>query len=345
MATVLLLTRHFNDNPGTVFQAYATIELLKRQGHDVTLVDLSDRSYIREICKLNGIFMLPAKIKYALFRKRFFKTTKKADRLSKIELPNADYFVVGSDQVWNCEVSKNMALDYFLDGISDKYKKISLASSFGIKDFHHPCINQIKYSLSKFKQISVREIEGVSICKSIFGINAIQLIDPTIALGDFTRFINQGPLRNEVLFYSFRPDGYANNIVAYISNQINMPVRRMFVSKKKKYLSAHPYFLGPIEWLNYIAHSHIVVTDSFHGVVFSLLNHKEFVAVKAHENRFGRIESLLDYLGLSHKIVLSLNDLIANYDKIMTPIDYNNIDELFHNKQKEFIEFINKNIL
>lgn len=352
MANVLLLTRHFNDNCGTVYQAYATCEILKQCGHNVTVLNLTDRNYGKELCQIKGFLQIPSKIKFALFRKRFLSNlTHSFSKLSDYHIPEADYIIVGSDQVWNKAVTKSLFYDYFLVSVPDTYMRISLSSSFAT-DYWEANENDtaiVSKALNKFKAISVREETGVTICNETFGIEAAHLVDPTLALGDFSPFINKKiKEKNEVLFYSFKSEGYAKGIVDYICKQTGAKARRVGVVNRKdrhKYLSTHPFFMGPKDWLNYIAHSRCVVTDSFHGIVFSLLNHRQFVAVMAHKERFSRIESLLTLLGLENRIALSYEEFVEDYDAYMSPIDYSEVDKKLSEQRRLFFAFVKRNVI
>jgi len=351
MSRVLLLTRHFNDNCGTVFQTYATCELLKQCGHEVSVLNLTDRSYIKELCSLKGILRALTIIKFALFRKKYFSNlTRQISRLSDFKQFDADYIVVGSDQVWNKSVTKSLFKDYFLVSVPDNIQRISLASSFAGDSWKEQDsdTNEISEALHKFVAVSVREDSGVLICNQVFNIPATQLVDPTLALGDFTCFISRNlKERNEVLFYSFKSDGYVKKVVDYITTKTGAKARSITIVKRNernKYLLAHPFSLGPKDWLNYIARSKYIVTDSFHGIVFSILNHRQFVAVRAHEDRFSRIESLLKLLCLQNRIALSFEEFVSNYEQYMSPIDYKYVDEIITSQRELFYSFIRKNI-
>lgn len=350
MSKILLLTRHFNDNCGTVFQAYATCEILKQFGHEVVVLNLSDRNYRTEFKRLRSVLFMPSKLKFYFFRKKNLSNlTKRLSHISDINLPEADYIVIGSDQVWNNTITKDLFSDYFLANVSDKYKKISLASSFATEKWNATEVQTLiaKENLKKFDKVSVREKSGVKICKNTFDVNAELLIDPTLALGDFTKFLQSWPEREEVLFYSFKPKGYIRDIVKDICKRCNLKPRSMKAigrKDRKQILVANPMTQGPIEWLNYIASSKIIVTDSFHGIVFSLLTHRQFVALRAHEDRFERIQSLLNIIGLENRIALSYKDFVENYEKIMSKIDYKKVDAIIQEKRLEFYAYIKQNI-
>lgn len=347
MATINLLTRHFNDNCGTVFQTYATCKILEQLGHKVTLINLQDRDFSKYFQSKQAYILLPSFLRFWYFRKKYFpKMTQRNSEIDKIKLPDAEYLIVGSDQVWNKDITNNLSLYYFLNFAKQNQKRISLSSSFGKEKWSESSdyTDIVKGELSKFTSISVREISGVTICNEVFSLTARHLIDPTIAFGDYANLIKNAKLKNEICCFTFKPHGYFFKVAEYISKKEGIPIRDLGANYSLKYKTGFRYKQGPIQWLRYIASSKIFMADSFHGIAFSIILNKQFIALCADPDKFDRIRSLLKMFDLEDKIVMSVEDLMANYERILQKIDYHKVNELVRQKQLEFINYLNEYI-
>lgn len=347
MASINLLTIHYGDNNGSVLQTYSTYKLLCDLGHDVTVIDLWNRKELPSLSKLLKIWYVKGIYRRLLYEKTRRKFIKKwTPRMSVIKpehIPSSDYTIIGSDQVWNRDITSYLSLSYFLDFVPNSSKRIALSSSFGKAKWEEDdaYTQKVKSELEKFSAVSVRELSGVRICKDYFGINATCLIDPTLALHDFSEILSkQSHLMNEVGCFTFKPEGYSLQVAAFIANRESLAVRHINKIKRGPFLSGQNWRLSPEKWLEYISQSKIFVTDSFHGVACSIILRKQFVAVCADEKKFERISSLLTFLKLNNKIVLSLEDLERNYDNIMTPIDYDSVFEILNIEKQRFIDFL-----
>lgn len=347
MARINLLTRHYKDNYGSVLQTYATCKILENLGHDVKLINLCEGAH--DFKSIYTYMRFISMIKFSIFRKRqFSKRTIKVKHINEKYLPKCDYTVVGSDQVWNKQITRTNFFSYFLDFVPLGEKRISLASSFGkpVWDVTIEETKKITNELKLFSAISVRESTGVSICRDIFNIDATLLIDPTIALYDYSDIVKNVMMTDEIVCYSFKPKGYCADVISDLSKKENMCVRKLWTFfPKKGERSGYLWKQGPIEWMKYIANAGIVVSDSFHGIVFSILFKKQFIAICADQNKFTRIKELLELFDLQNKIALSFEDYTVNYNLIMSPIDYNKVDEIIKVKQAEFKQFLIHNLI
>lgn len=349
MAKINLLTIHYSDNYGAVLQAYATCRILKHLGHDVTLLNLQNsKTVIGKYSYWRNWFCILKYIRFFLFRKRYLaKQTRLFFHLKPSLIPFSDYTIVGSDQVWNpdFEIVKNC--EYFLNFVQDGSRKISLASSFGIKEWHAvPSFTEnVNKLLSDFTAVSVREKAGVDICNNTFSIHAVQLVDPVLALNDFSQFFNQKSLQsNELRCYLFKTV-YSFDVIDYIAKKEKLIVRAENRHSKPDYKKSLYWSYSPIDWLREIRDSHIWVSDSFHGIACAIVLHKQFVALCADVAKIERITSMLELFGLSEKLVMSLDDLIYRYEEVMAPIDYDKVDVILKSEQMRFYDFVKTNII
>ena len=224
-------------------------------------------------------------------------------------------------------------------------KRISLASSFSKRTWKEDAAytNSVRSELLGFKAISVREPSGVRICEESFGLKAEWVIDPTIAWGDYRDLIGDITSDGSLCCFRFLDGDLFNECISYVANTMKLPVKYLRHYSRKD-SGKHIPCNSPIRWLQEIAKSAFVITDSFHGIVFSLLFHKPFIALQAIPDRFERIESLLTILGLSERIVKSKNDLHENKDILLSLIDYNRVDPIIESKRLEYLEYVISNV-
>lgn len=359
------------DNYGQVLQLYALQQTLIKMGHDPFLIRYSLRASLSSpkrvpVRKLLSMLLIVPffkflKNKYNRRKDSFYKKTIERKNLSRKfadfrnryiiqseivynsfdELvknpPEADCYITGSDQVWTMllDVEGNRA--YYLDFGSKKVKRLSYAASFARPYYPSNLLPFLKNLLIRFDAISVREQEGVDICKNI-GCHADLVADPTLLLSkyDYLMFCKSECKQKEGTFiYSInirRPQDiyweiikknvdYQHLIITTSSG--NIPGREIIKGIDYKYLSIP-------EWIKTINESSLVVTTSFHGVVFCLIMNTNFVYVPLKKSRAignGRVKSLLSYLGLEKKICYNESDFdscvscLIDWDKVVNKIE------------------------
>lgn len=351
MAKINLLTLHYSDNNGAVLQTYATCEILRRLGHEVTLINLQDRSvYKRYFQQKYHIKLIPRYVRFAKFtRKHYARQTSRMFEINTKLLPKCDYTVCGSDQIWNPDiVFKIQKNTYFLDFVNDGSKKIALASSFGKAKWEadENETNLVRNLLQDFSAISVREASGVDICRDTFGVDAVSVVDPTLALNDFSGIIDSEPnIKDEIRFFLFKQT-YSVQVIDYLIEKTGLVGRNIGYEKAvlAKYQNLNFRKQTPKEWLEGIRDSRIFLSDSFHGIACSIILHKQFIALCADVKKFERISSLLKMFGLENRIVYNFDDVKERFDELMQPIDYRPVDALLEQKQMEYFDFVRKNI-
>lgn len=229
--------------------------------------------------------------------------------LKKI-VSNYDIFLLGSDQLWRPE---NLLMDYFtLNFVPDQIRKVAYAQSFGVNKI--PKKMQPNYSafLSRFSYLSCREKLGVELIKQLTNRDAKWVCDPTLLLSAenwvqymssdvkydekyvFCYFIGDNPNQRKLSMEFARQKGCKVVALIHIDE---------FILSDEKYADYTPYNIGPSQFLYLINKAEYVMTDSFHGTVFSLLFHKEFFTFNRFKNGIkksttSRIDSLLDAVNM-----------------------------------------------
>lgn len=248
------------------------------------------------------------------FREKHLKITKKkyltiADLYNCGVLNDVDIVICGSDVIWNISNESLVVGAYFLAWVPDSIMKVAYAPSWGkpnIDDLNHQMKEKIKYYLSRFDYISVREESGIEICASLGYLNTKWVPDPTMLLTVDEWNMIAEPLCDEefsyVLNYRIPYNSAVNpyNILRMLHLQLNIPVINIPDTEREE------VWVPPAKWLGAIRNATFVVTNSFHGVVFCLLYHKEFIFTELTEeftNHNERIYSLLGLFDLKKRIV------------------------------------------
>ena len=267
--------------------------------------------------------------------------------------PQADCYITGSDQVWTMLLSNEGNRAYYLDFGDEKIKRISYAASFGMPDYPIKLIPQLSSLLHRFNALSVREETGVKICNRL-GLNAQHVLDPTLLLhkedyiclgcAEFssvsTMYIYSINVKSsEELYWNYLKKYAEKNKLSIVvtTSSGNFPGREII--EGVDYL----YAMIP-EWIQYINNASIVVTTSFHGVVFCLLGHTNFVYIplrQAGSKGNGRVESLLNSIGASCKICNSGED----FSKVaQIKVNWDDIDIQIEKQRQQSIKFLKQNI-
>ncbi len=207
--------------------------------------------------------------------------------------------LVGSDQVWRRDFAINYGFDYFLDFVPSNVIKASYAASFGLNtwDYTNDESKIIKGLLQDFRGISVREKEAVDLCKSHLEMDAELLIDPTMLLNDsiYGKYSSDRIIQDKYVFVYWLGD--LNDISKDVSEYESLGYKVKVITLRGNHV------VDSVEdWLSYIKYADIVLTDSFHGCVFSMLFHKQFVAYCNKAGGYGRIQSLFESMGILDKL-------------------------------------------
>lgn len=327
-----IVTYHRSPSYGACLQAYATQQILKKIVKDVTIIDYLNR-YEQRVKKVvfssDGTIMSGVKnaIKSIVFRrKRLLKKafgkfavnynlTETSYKNSKgMQNLNFDVLVVGSDQVWNPKVSGELDNAFLLD-FGNPQKRISIASSFGSYSLNEGEKKVMKEALKRFDAISVREQFAAEQIQCI-GIKNVKVIsDPTILVpvSEWNSLLEETTYKNYILTYFVSASYYEfSDIVSEIKGDSEDRIFNI-QSSDFHWKGVDKTLVGvtPEEFLGLIKSADLIITDSFHGTVFSILFHKKFVHI-LNENNPIRTKELLDTLNLNHYIypyVRNINDI------------------------------------
>ena len=183
----------------------------------------------------------------------------------------------------------------------------------------------------------VREESGVKICKDVFGLGATQLQDPTILLADYDELVKVECVKEQIYPFLLVNNSQTDAICRYISLENKLPVYK--ASTIKSLLSS-----SPKSWLRRMKESSLIITDSFHGLAFSIIFNKDFYVLCANEKKFTRLHSLLKFLSLESRYIRSLDDLKSRNDILSQHIDYSIINHTLDKERQKGMDFLIKNL-
>lgn len=327
-----LLTIHYSLSCGAVLQTYSTCKVLESLGCDVTIINFKNPIELKRRRSLkywlmNGI----RKVKFDKFRKKYFpKQTLEMFYIDYSSLPEADCYMTGSDQIWNPKVVEENLPIYMLDFLPDGVKRISYASSFGVNkwDFSKGITTQAVSLLGKFSALSIRESSGVSICKNIFGLHAVQVLDPTLLIRDYSNLIGEVEQNDEIVCFKLVYDVDFEKSVVYLKNKLNLKSVLLYASYPHKCFDKNLMYCSPITWLRKFASAKLVLTDSFHGLAFALIFNKNFIVLGGMRDRTTRLLSLLELVGLTDRYIRNYDELIVRKDLLSESIDYKSVNKI-----------------
>lgn len=327
-----LLTYHVSVNIGAMMQTYATCRALTELGHEVVIVDIRQPEQQRRGVNglLTDIVYARQRHNHQFFRDNYYPSlTRRYYSLEELRKkpPEVDCFVVGSDQTWNPAISKDVAMAYFLDFGNNNIKRFSYASSFGMERWELPksMTDSVYAALHRMCDISVREKTAVSICKDTFDIDAQLVVDPTLLFKNYDEITGKISPNEELLCYKLlRNQDFFENI-GTIKKQLNISARLLNNSFPVSGLR-YTYPPSVKEWIRRIGGAKYVLTDSFHGVAFSLIYQRQFVVIRNHNGRDSRFEDLLSEVGLTDRIFDSVEQ-VSKTDIWKKQIDYSIVEK------------------
>lgn len=363
MLKVKMLTFHNAENYGATLQAYALKETLKKLGTSPSFVNYENKAILADykLIRTNSLksffsslWFLPRNLK----RKRSFKSfsdryldtnSKKYTGISQItqDIEDKDVFVAGSDQIWNPVLTSGLSDIYTLNFETDKnIKRVIYGASLGNDELLQKHAVDFKTKTSNLDFISVREQSIIKSLQDICGKKVEQVIDPTLLLDkrEWDKLLSNNSCvdlkdKKYILVYTLFESDEVTNIANYISKITGFKVVhfRKYNAYNNEYMNL--YSKGPIDFVNAFKNAEYVITNSFHGTVFSIIYEKKFYSVLPI-TRAGRIKDLLETLNLDSRIIENIENI--NIDE---NLDYTFAKEKIEEMRKHSIEYLKKGVL
>ena len=376
-----LCIKYYNKNYGSMLQCYALTKFLELNNFDYEIIRYKKKKNIsmflknlprlfnkilindkKEVFKkkigllLNDDFRKNNSIREECFNKfcddYFLNLSNIYNGYSELKKGSKNYDVVlsGSDQLWSPAGLPSHF--YTLEFCDKSVKRVSYASSFGVSYVPWYQKKRTKKYLLEMNAISVREEAGKKIINKLINKEVSVVVDPVMLLSknQWDELIeNKLPYNFEYIFAYFLGDNkkYREDVVNF-SKRTGLKIVTLrhldqFVSTDEKFGDYAPYNVGPVEFLNLIRNAKYVFTDSFHGSVFSIINHKNFISFNRYpsnssSSKNSRIDTLLSSLNLSDR---RYNE---NIDYALNFIDYKEVDKKMNQIVLESKKYLIENI-
>ena len=246
-----------------------------------------------------------------------------------------DFFIAGSDQIWNYNFSAEHFDDYFLK-FTTKNKRIAVSASFGVDELPDKWKALYSDSLQEFSGISVREEAGQAIIQELLGVDVPVLIDPTMMLTkDEWLTVSRKPRvacsKPYVLKYYLGDEAESEKIDVW-AKENDYEVYELLNKDIPELYSA-----GPGEFISLISNAALVCSDSFHCIVFSIIFSRPFLvyARQGSENYMtSRLDTLLKKFGFEDRWKYMVT--AENYLKC----DYSAVPERLEKEQQQFMDYL-----
>ncbi|GHC04807.1 polysaccharide pyruvyl transferase family protein [Cerasicoccus arenae] len=334
MRKIRIITYHHPANFGAALQAYGLQQAIAKMGYEVSFIDYRPD----HLTKGGGLIwprdrwsrranLINVYLRVMHLRKQLMGDggkTKKFEEFHRTHLriegttydnlqdlkarpPEGDVYVCGSDQIWNASEQFGIDPAYFLDFGSAEVKRISYAASFG-RPYVLPRFQEETARLIKpLDAISVREKSAVPLVQGLCGRLAEWSPDPTLLVDDgYPLAIEPDSDKDYIFSYTLRSREFVQQIEEKVASQTGFSVISPETLHERKER------IGPLEWLGYLKNARFVITNSYHGTLFSIIFRKPFffVGLQGKKNSFNeRSLSLLERLNCTDRFVSSDNEV------------------------------------
>lgn len=367
-------------NYGSMLQSFATQKTIENLGYECEFIVYQKKKSIKYIIKqfprLFNKYLIYEKM--LSFKKRIrLKNYKEFEKLDDVRkkaflrfqekyynhfspvyygydnLCEAAYtysaIIVGSDQLWSpAGLGTNF---YNLMFVPDDIKKISYATSFGVSSIPRYQLSRTRAYLRRINYLSVREAQGAKIVKELIGTEAKVVADPTLLLStkQWDKEIPNERLIGEpyILCYFLGENSEHREIAIQLKHEmgikiVSMPFLDTFVKEDVNFGDIQMFNAGPDGFINLIRNAECVLTDSFHGSIFSILYHKQFMTLNRYcdgsNSRNSRLDSLFGYLGLEDRRYCAKCGIREQMENC---IDYRTVDQRISELRSKSIKFLN----
>jgi hypothetical protein len=320
------ITCHEVYNHGASLQEYALLTFLNNNGfHAKTLhykppylsnhfklSTVSNPRFDKPLLKqLYLLAKLPGRLKDLKRKSNFDKFARKYiptdsvlysnNEELKSNLPVAETFICGSDQIWNSFFQNGKDPAFYLNFVPDAKRKIAYAASFAIDELADDVKPLVKENVKRLDAVGVRETSGVRILNELGIQNAVQVLDPVFLLdkAHWEKYVE--PIQENFVFvYDFDSNSVIKEVALKLKAEKGYKI--FTVNRNITYADQNFWLEGPEKFLSLVYHAKMNITNSFHSTAFSLIFEKQFVVVNRSEKINTRMRDLLSLFDLTNLI-------------------------------------------
>lgn len=322
----------FINNRGAILTNYALNEMVKSLGFNAYTVnyitpferDNYQKGYVKD------------------FTDKYIQKTRWIENRYDLGQLNADIgtFICGSDQIFNFFPCNAHSKIFYMDWVDVKNNKLlSYAASFAGNEFKatESQTNLVKYLLSRFDYHSIREEEGVEIMRQTFGLDSQLILDPVFCI-DKQKYIDMAEKSTDkteedfIVYYYTVPDRIKNaELIDHVMKKAGA----------KRAINLFSWDIPMENWFWYFTHAKFVLTNSFHGVCFSLIFNKPWVAFVLDGKKDSRFSILTKLSNMKERIFYDMND-IFKADYLFQPVDFSYFNHSIGAKVQEAYQWLEK---
>lgn len=311
-----------------MLQAYALVAFLRSKGHDVSIIDyrpdylqgvnfLSGDPRYNRICLgwLYALAKLPSRVRAKIrehafdkFFEEYLPVTRHYETIGELrdDVPEADCYIAGSDQIWNTTFRNGTDSAFYLDFGPENILRLSYAASFATDSLQIGTENFVKAKLANFDYISVRESSAVCILNAI-GYSGVQVVDPTFLLSadEWDKIVEpKCGVEDYILVYDFMNDPGIRSIAQRLADMYHCKIYCAGASAKKSPYADKTFWKeGPITFVSLVKNARCVVSNSFHGTAFSMIYQRDFFVVNRKDGLNTRMQDLLVHYNLCERLI------------------------------------------
>lgn len=337
-------------NYGAFLQAYALQIVLKNMGLDASLIDYENpvdkkRNRIFSISSLKLIIASTIFLPIMIKRKNNFRKSTRQLKYTPINT-KYDIAITGSDQVWNPKLlGGKFDKVFFLEGIDAK-KKIAYAPSIANEDLIEKRKSEYKQFINRIDAISVRESSAKEKLSKYIDKPIFVAADPVLLLTkeEWEKVIEDKAPNNKPYIFTYFVGGIKQDeaqALARVCEKLNMKCVTYSKKPTEKHIYKYGFTDGPLDFLARLRDAKLVITSSFHGVVLSIVFHKNFYYFLPRSDRRSRVDSILNILGLTDRIIETKSDIkeINLHD-----IDYTDAQKKLDKLRNESLNWLKEKI-
>ena len=358
--TVGLLNWHYYTNFGSMLQAYALQHVIAALGYNPIFLNYR-KKYVKPALYVRLAWSILYRLPYnfvSRYLRRFFYP---CDRFvysffnqTSILKSKEDFetvtsgiksFICGSDQIWAPNVFNPI---YMLSFVPDNVRKVSYAASIGLNKIPKSLVLDYCNYIGRLDYVSVREEQGQKILNSQCGIKAEVVLDPTLLLdiAEWKKIEIGSKIKKAYIFcYFLKKDHKYKNAIMKFAKRHGYEIYGVSDNPKDAkwmHVLSHKE-VGPREFLGFINKAQVVITDSYHGTIFSLLYHKDLITIERFNStdeicQNSRIDQLVSYFGITDNVV----KIDERTNLVIHPIDYIGFEKSLQLLRESSLNFLIK---
>lgn len=339
MKNIGIITFQNASNYGAVCQAFALKKTVEKIGLNAAVINYDSPNMALKSVQQS---------QFKEFINGHLNLTKEYLSKQEIDITGFDAIISGSDQVWNPRLTGG-DMTYFLDFVPEHIKKVSYAASIGLNgDLFMEYKDVFEKYVPTFSGISLREETHVDYIQSIArDKEVIASIDPSLLLtsNEYLEAFNLPDNRSEdyIFVFSYALDPKMYDFANMLSLKSGYKIVALSPYNGGNYVSGTKIMrkVPPVEWLQLFNSAKMIITDSFHGMMFSIVFNKPFYAYTPNRSNVARVRDILKKLNLEDRKLTN----ITNVAETVWEMDYTKVNEILEMERKKSLEYLKNQLL